>query len=249
MEPAIYRGTLRHRRFRPVRHEFTYSLFLAFLDIDRIEETMGRSWASGYNRFRWASFDERDHLAGSGTTLRERLARSARAEGIEPPAGPVFLLTHLRYLGYCFNPISIYYSYGQDGGIHQLMAEVSNTFGESRNYWLTDANRRASENAMRFVCPKAMHVSPFMPMDLDYEFVLTEPGEKLVAHMNTLDGGAPLFDATLTLERREWTSRELTRALAAQPWMTAKVIGAIHWEALRLWAKGAPVFQHPGRAS
>lgn len=250
-EPAIYRGYLRHRRFRPAAHEFRYSLHMAFLDIDHIPETMTRSFATAYNRFAWASFYQRDHFGDPSLPLRARLESAARAEGLELPGGPIFLLTNLRYFGYCFNPISLFYFYDRSGGISLLMAEVNSTFGESRNYWLTSANRQPSTNSMRFLCPKAMHVSPFMPMHLDYEFVLTPPTETLVAHMNTLDGPvnhrAPLFDATLTLNRYAWTSANLTRALAAQPFMTAKVIGAIHWEALRLWAKRVPVFTHPGR--
>jgi len=92
-----------------------------------------------------------------------------------------------------------------------------------------------------------MHVSPFMPMDLEYDWILTQPGERLVAHMNTLKGGKPFFDATLRLERREWTRAEVRRVLAAYPLMTVRVIGAIHWEALKLWSKGVPVFAHPSK--
>jgi DUF1365 family protein len=244
-EPAIYIGTLRHRRFEPRRHEFTYRLFMAFLDVDRIPELTGISPFLSYNRWNWASFDERDHFGDTRLPLRERLRRDASAQGLQLPDGPIYLLTHLRYLGYNFNPISLFYCCNQAGEVEVVLAEVKNTFGETHNYWLHAVNQTAAPLHHRV--PKQMHVSPFMDMALDYGFLLTDPGEKLTAHMNTLEGERTTFDATLSLHREPWCARSLHRALAAHPWMTAKVIGAIHWEALRLWIKRVPVYTHPAR--
>lgn len=218
---------------------------MAFLDIERIPELMARSPVSSYNRWNWASFLEADHFGDAARPLRERLRVDAAAQGIVFPDGPVFLLTHLRYLGYCFNPISLYFCYDQAGGLRNILCEVNSTFGDSKNYWLGSHNRLAGENSLRFQAAKALHVSPFMGMDLEYEFVFTEPGDRLMAHMNTLDKGARFFDATLTMERHAWTSANLVKALLKQPWMTAKVMAAIHWQALRLWWKRAPVYTRP----
>lgn len=256
MIPAagLYTGRLRHRRFTPRKHAFTYNLFMAWLDIDRIPELMERSALTSYNRFNWASFDERDHFGDPDQPLRRRVEDDARAHGVELPDGPVFLLTNLRYLGYCFNPISYYFCYHPSGRLDAVLAEVNSTFGESRNYWLWSQNRQPAVNALRYRCPKTMHVSPFMNMNLDYEFVLTEPSRNLVTHMTTIErdmpreSSQPFFDATLTLEHRPWTSRNLAAVLLRHPWMTGKVIGAIHWQALRLFLKRIPVFTHPGRA-
>jgi uncharacterized protein len=260
--PGLYTGTLRHRRFRPREHAFTYKLFMAWLDIDRIPELMARSPWTSYNRFNWASFEERDHFGDPRLSLRARVAQDARTHGVPLPDGPIFLLTHLRYLGYCFNPISFFFCYDQGGHLDTVLAEVNSTFGESRNYWLWPRNRQPSANALdpksagsalRFRCPKELHVSPFMEMNLEYEFVLTEPGQKLVAHMNTQECGlapepsGPFFDATLALEHEPWTSRSVGRVLLRHPWMTAKVFGAIHWQALRLFLKRVPVYTHPAR--
>jgi DUF1365 family protein len=250
-EPALYTGTLRHRRFRPRSHEFTYRIFMAWLDIDRIPETMAKVPWARYNGFHWASFYEKDHFGNARLPLRERVARDAAAHGVTLPDGPIFLLTHLRYLGYCFNPISFYFCYDRAGQVDTVLAEVNSTFGETRNYWLSDVNSRpGGANSLRFRCPKTMHVSPFMGMDLDYEFVLTRPSESLVAHMTTVDRAdedSPLFDATLALERRPWTSQNLGRALLRHPWMTAKVTAAIHWEALLLYLKHVPLQEAPKR--
>lgn len=246
-DPAFYFGTLRHRRFEPRRHEFTYRLFMAFLDVDRIPELTRVSRLLSYNRWNWAGFDERDHFGDPRLPLRERLRRDAAAQGLALPDGPIYLLTHLRYLGYTFNPISLFYCCDRNGHVETVLAEVNSTFGESHNYWLHDANRTAGDNARHHRVPKQMHVSPFMDMALDYAFVLTDPGQNLTAHMNTLESGRPTFDATLSLKREPWNARTLRRALAMHPWMTAKVIGAIHWQALRLWLKRVPVYTHPAR--
>ncbi len=237
IESGLYRGTLRHRRFDPVRHEFTYSLFMAFLDIDRLPELMNVAFCASLNRPNVASFYEADHFGDLKKPFRERIAVDAAAHGIVLPEGKIFLLTHLRYFGYAFNPISLYYCYNGAGALEVVLAEVNNTFGGRQNYWIT--------NPKKFRCPKELHVSPFNKMELDYEFVLTDPGESLIAHMNTLDDGRHFFDATLKLEREPWSAGSLIRALLRFPWMTAKVIGAIHWEALRLYLKKAPVYRHP----
>ena len=247
MESAIYTGTLRHRRFEPKRHEFTYALFMAFLDIDRIPELMTVSPLLSYNRFNWASFDERDHFGDPSLPLRERLKADADQHEVRLPDGPIFLLTHLRYLGYNFNPISLFYCYDADGRLGTILAEVNSTFGESRNYWLSAGSIERPSRPHVHRCTKSMHVSPFMPMELDYRFVLPPPGDQLVAHMNTVEGERSFFDATLTLHRETWNAPVLHRALRRFPWMTAKVITAIHWEALKLYLKKAPVYTHPAR--
>ncbi len=247
MTSAIYTGTLRHRRFKPVSHEFTYPVFMTFLDIDRIPELMDVSPVSSYESWNWASFAERDHLGDPSLSLRERIAADAMRAGVPFADGPIFLLTNLRYLGYTFNPISLFYCYRKTGELQSVLAEVNNTFGESRNYWLSPANQLPAANSLHYRCPKTMHVSPFMPMELDYDFILTPPAESLVAHMNTLDNGTVNLDATLTLERHEWSANALHRALISHPWMTAKVITSIHWQALRLYLRKVPVFTHPDR--
>ena len=244
MESGLYVGKLRHRRFTPKAHTFAYPVFMAFVDIDRLPELMRISPFSSYNRWNWTAYCERDHFGDARLVLRERLRIDAEQNGISLPDGPIFLLTHLRYLGYVFNPVSFYYCYDHAGNLQTMLAEVNNTFGETHNYWLDASNRRPSTTAQRFTTPKRMHVSPFMAMRMEYDWIFTAPGERLVAHMNTVADGRPFLDATLQLERRPWTRRDLHRTLATYPFMTMRVIGGIHWEALKLWMKGVPVFPH-----
>ena len=245
MESAIYFGTVKHRRFRPVPHCFSYGLFMAFLDIDHIPELTKVSRLLSYNRFNWATYDERDHFGDPALPLRQRLKLNAAAQGLTLPDGPVFLLTNLRYLGYNFNPVSFFYCYDAQEHLQLVLAEVNSTFGESLNYWLSQDNELPASNAKRYRTAKRMHVSPFMGMKLDYTFTLTPPDRTLIVHMDTIEEAKPFFDATLKLERKPWSAHSLHRALLSHPWMTAKVICAIHWEALRLYLKNVPVFKHP----
>jgi uncharacterized protein len=249
MESGLYVGKLRHRRFSPKAHDFSYPVFMALLDVDRLPELMRVSPLSGYNQWNWTSYCERDHFGDPKISLRERLKIDAERNGVELPGGPIFLLTHLRYLGYVFNPVSFYYCYDGAGNLQTMLAEVNNTFGETHNYWLDASKRQPSATGQRYTTPKRMHVSPFMDMRMRYDWIFTPPGERLVAQVNTVADDKPFFDATLKLERREWSRRELYRTLAGFPFMTMRVVGAIHWEALKLWVKGVPVFSHVAKGS
>jgi uncharacterized protein len=250
--PGLYVGRLRHARYAPRPHAFTYPVFLALLDIDHIPEAMAVSAVTGYNRWNWASFDERDHLGDPSRPLRERVAAEAVAAGVPIPRGPICLLTNLRYLGYCFNPVSFFYCYDAEGRLESVLAEVNNTFGETCSYWLTD--EKAVEHgrpgvgraARRYRTPKVFHVSPFMALDQAYEWWLTPPGDRLALQIRVVESGKKLLDATLDLRRRPWSSTAISRTLLRHPWMTAKVIAAIHYEALRLHLKGIPYLPHPG---
>ena len=244
MDSALYAGRLRHRRFTPRQHEFSYRVYLAFLDIDRLPELMAGSRVSSYNRWNWTSFHERDHFGDPKQSLRARVVEDAKRNGIFLLDGKIFLLTHLRCLGYVFNPVSFFYCYDAAGNLTAILSEVNNTFGESHNYWLTRENEQEAGNGRRYRTVKQMHVSPFHGMGLEYDWIFTPPGEQLVVHMNTLANGKPNFDATLRLDRREWNERELVRVLTAFPLITVGVIAAIHWQALLLWLKGTPVYTH-----
>jgi len=247
MESALYTGWVRHRRFRPAKHEFEYPLFMAYLDIQRIPELMRASRLSGYNRWNWASFHDRDHFGDVRKPLTERLQEDAARQGITLPDGQIFLLTHLRYLGYNFNPVSFYYCFDRQQELCLILAEVNNTFGETHNYWLSPANEvTASPKARSYSFPKTFHVSPFMPMDCRYHWTFTQPAETLVVQTNVAENEHALFDSTLRLERSPWTAKSLRHALLRFPWVTAKTIAAIHWEAAQLFLKKVPVVHHPG---
>ena len=247
MESAIYFGTLRHRRFRPARHEFTYPLFMAYLDVDRIPDLMQVSRLASYNGWNWSSFNETDHFGDARKPLRERLAEDAAQHGVNLPEGRIFLLTHLRYLGYNFNPVSFFYCHDVDGRLQLIMAEVKNTFGETQNYWLSSACQiGASDTSRSYEFDKTFHVSPFMSMACSYHWTFTSPGASLTVQTNVAENNQSVFDGTLKLARRPWSALWLRYALMRFPWVTAKTVAAIHLEAARLWLKKVPVVHHPG---
>jgi hypothetical protein len=252
LAPAVYVGRLRHARYAPRAHAFTYPVFLAFLDVDRIPETLAVSRFTSYNRWNWASFYDTDHFGDPSRPPRDRVAEEAVSAGVQLPDGPIYLLTNLRYLGYCFNPVSFYYCYDAAGRLETVLAEVNNTFGETCNYWLTDpqalieAGGGGASGARRYRTPKVFHVSPFMRLDQHYDWVVTPPGERLIVRIGVEEAGARLFDATLALRREPWSASVVRRALLRFPWMTAKVTAAIHYEAIRLYLKGVPYIPHPG---
>jgi len=220
---------------------------MVLLDVDRIGDLMAASRFTSWNRFNWATFADRDHLGDPKLPLRERLAADAARSGVELPAGRILLLTHLRYLGYCFNPVSFFYCFDRDDRLQLMLAEVNNTFGGSHNYWLRPIPQSINQSPdcaiTRFssFASKSLYVSPFIAADVDYTFAFTRPGESLVAHMEAWKDAETFFDATLTLGRREWSATQIRRALVRHPLMTVSVIVGIHWEALKLWWKGVPL--------
>ena len=245
VQPAIYVGTLRHRRFFPRRHEFTYPLFMVALDVDKIPEMMSISPFVSYNQWNWASFFEEDHFGNPRLSLRKRLSYDANAHKMALPDGKVYLLTHLRYLGYNFNPVSFFYCHDAAGSLDTIVAEVNNTFGETHNYWLRSTSV-GDGDSVRYQFEKEFHVSPFLQMGQQYDWTFASSGDSLIVQTNSYENGSQIFDATLRLEPREWNRKNLHSVLRRYPWMTLKVISAIHWQALRLWGKKVPVAHHPG---
>jgi len=167
------------------------------------------------------------------------------------PEGAIRLLTHLRYFGYIFNPVSFYYCFDpEDKAVETIVAEVNNTpWGEQHCYVLDPKDDVGKHSVMRFKPQKQMHVSPFMPMDIDYDWRFGSPAKDLTVHMENHREGHKLFDATLLLQRREISQSSLAAVLLKFPLMTLKVIVAIHWQALRLWLKGVGLFDHPDKNS
>jgi uncharacterized protein len=241
---ALYVGRLRHRRTSPVLHEFTYSMFQVYLDLAELDDVFRGRWLWSTHRRAIAAFRREDHLGDASVPLDTAVRDLVEASGTARPTGPVRLLTNLRYFGYAMNPVSFYYCFDPDGQrVETIVAEVNNTpWGERHCYVLSGA---ADATPQRFQLTKAFHVSPFMPMELSYDWRFSQPGDRLHVHMVNLDRGRPIFEATLGLSRRPITGAQLALVLARYPFMTARVIAGIYWQALRLWWKGAPYYPHP----
>lgn len=248
MKSCLYAGHVRHRRFAPRPHAFGYSLFMLYLDLAELDHVFDGRWLWSVERPNVASFRRSDH-PGAPRPLDAWARDLVERETGARPAGPVRLLTHLRYLGYCFNPVSFLYCFdAADERVETIIADVGNTpWNERHPYVLHGGIDEGSTGKHRYRFAKEFHVSPFQDMDSDYDWRFTDPGSTLAVHMECLQKGAPFFDATLTMERREMTGRAMAGALARHPFMTGKVILGIYWQALVLWARRMPFYAHPAK--
>jgi hypothetical protein len=246
MHSCIYEGLVRHRRHHPVTHEFRYGLFMMYLDLSELPGVFRgtRLWSASRPAPAW--FRRSDHFGDPALPLERSVRDLVEERTGRRPAGPVRLLTHLRYFGYVFNPVSVFYCFGGDGArLEAVVAEVNNTPWGERHLYVLPAPPGGGKVRRRFA--KEFHVSPFLDLDCRYDWSFSEPGRRLAVHMDVERGGRPAMDATLVLSRREISAPVLRRQLLRRPFMTAKVIAAIHAQAFRLWWKGAPVYDHPGR--
>ncbi len=240
-QSAIYEGTIRHRRFAVRSHEFSYDLAMTYVDLDELPRLLGGRLVRsrpGLVRFR-----RRDYLGDSSVPL-DQAVRALVAERLgSAPQGPIRLLTHLRTFGHCFNPVSFYYCFAPDGErLEAIVAEVTNTpWGERHAYVL-----EAGEQVPRGGFDKALHVSPFMPMDQRYSWRAPSPGSTLSVHIESSREGRRAFDATLGLRRVPLTRRTLARATARHPAATLRMLALIYGHAVALKLKGVPVQPHPG---
>lgn len=247
-QSAIYRGTVVHERVRPRRHRLRYHVFTLLLDLDEIPELARRLPLFAYNRWAPVAFYDRDHGPTTGAPLRPWVEAQLRDAGVACDGGPIRLLCYPRIFGYVFNPLSVYFCYRRKGGLAAILYEVCNTYSERHTYVIPveDGNRAI----IRQHCRKAHYVSPFIAMDADYHFRILPPNESVGIVIRQEDAGGLLLAAAFSGDRKPLTFPNLARALARFPLMTLKVIAGIHWEALRLWLKGFPVFPHtPAAAS
>jgi DUF1365 family protein len=251
LSSVIYRGHVRHRRFSPVEHEFRYSLFMMYMDLREIDSLFAGRWLWSASRPAVAWFRRRDHFGDPDVPLDRAVRDVVQERTGRRPQGPIGLLTHLRYFGICINPVSFFYCYEPSGAsLEAVVAEVHNTpWNERHCYVLSDFERRGSGSGLGCRLPKEFHVSPFMGMDFEYEFLLTPPGESLSVHIENRRDGGKHFDATLNMKREEIDGSALAGVLVEYPFMTLRVFLSIHYQAVRLWLKKVPFHPHPGGTS
>ena len=250
---ALYEGVVRHRRFGPVRHEFSSPIVMTLLDVDH---TAALDVLPLWSRRRPAPvwFRRRDYLDGSDRPLRDALGDIIEEHLGRRPTGPIYMLTHLRTWGWVFNPLTVYWCQtaappgGGPGRPDVVVLEVTNTPWNERHWYVIEADHVPGRGA---VFPKELHVSPFLAMDLDYRFSFAAPtaaiGSPLSVRLELLRTGRKVFDADLELVRRPLTRRSAVLVLARHPWPTIRISLGIHTHALRLWIKRVPLVRHPLR--
>jgi DUF1365 family protein len=246
---AVYEGVVTHHRHAPHDHAFRYRMAQLYLDLDELDRVFDGRWLWSAGGRNLAEFRRSDYLGAPEQPLAEAVRERAAAALGYRPGGPVRVLTHLRYGGIVFNPVTFYYCYEADGTtLDCVVAEITNTPWRERHSYVLRVDDNAAGHVIDASFPKRFHVSPFMPMEREYRWRFTCPGEQLRVHMDVLRDGVREFDAHLSLQRRELTGASLSRVLWRYPLMTAKVVGAIHFEALRLWLKRNPIHDHPARS-
>jgi uncharacterized protein len=236
---ALYFGEVMHARLKPMGHRFSYRVMSLLIDLDRLDDADRQSPLFGVNRSALYGLHEADHGDRDGSSLRAFAQRCAAKEAIDLTGGRVLLLCYPRLFGYAFNPLSVYFCYRAGGELALMIYEVRNTFGEIHAYVLPVKQGEYSEAGLRQQQDKTFHVSPFMAMAMRYHFRVSSPRDCVKLRILETDHEGPLLAATFNGRRRSLTTVALLRSFFALPLVSLKIIAAIHWEALRLWLKGA----------
>lgn len=242
---CLYEGHVSHARHEPFQHAFRYRLFLVYLDLAETDRVFQRRWFWSCRGPNLAWFRRADHFGDSAVSLTDSVRQLVRERTGRELTGPIRLLTHLRYFGYVINPVSFYFCFDEsDSAVECVVAEVTNTpWGETHCYVVEGP--ADTSDVIHATHAKQFHVSPFLPMDMSYQWKIKSPGDSLTVSIRNLQEGRPMFDGVLTLQRRPLTSLNLAKTLLRYPFMTARVFAGIYWQAFRLWRRGATFYPHP----
>lgn len=240
---ALYTGTVVHQRFRPKPHRLRYRMAQLLIDIDELDALAGRLRLFSRNRFNVIAFHDRDYGDRSGKDFRGQIEALLRAAEIAFEGGPIRLLTMPRIMGHVFNPITTWFCHARDGRLCATVYEVTNTFGDRHFYAI--AAEADADGAIRQSCIKSLYVSPFMDMDMRYDFALKPPGESVSLTVTGSDAAGKLIVASFSGKRRALSDGALLGFILDLPLLTLRVVAGIHWEALKLWMKGIGIRRHP----
>lgn len=243
LRSSLYFGAVRHRRHDAVGHGFHAPVYLAYIDLDEIDRVFaGRLWWSA-RRPAPMWFRRRDYFGPPDRPLADAVRDAVEVRIGSRPDGAVRVLTNLRTFGFSFNPVSIYYCFDRDERLVAALAEITNTPWRERHHYVLGA--RPGHRSLRARFAKAFHVSPFQPMEQEYDWAIAPPGETLAVRMRNLERGREVFGASLVARARPWNTANLLRAALRHPCMALTVLLRIHREAVALWWKGAPFHVHP----
>ena len=238
MNSALYFGRVTHTRYFPRRHRLSYGVWYLLADLDELA-ALDRLPGFAVDRPGPISFHTRDHGPRDGSPLRPWIQRYLDEAGIDLEGGAIRILSFPRVVGYVFNPLSVWFCHHRDGASARSCMRCRTRSASGTATWCR-STRRMPGDLVRRAFDKELFVSPFIDMAARYDFTTRVPDERVsIAARQTVAEGQVLTVA-LTATREPMTSRSLARAFFGYPLVTLKVIGGIHWEALKLWIKGAP---------
>ena len=240
---ALYVGSVMHARLKPVLHRFQYKVFSLLIDIDQLDAADTKSILFSVAKRNIFSFYPQDH-GDHKTDLRAYIDALFQSENIPAPSR-VKLLCYPRIFNFAFNPISVYFCYEGSGQICAMLYEVRNTFGQSHSYFAPLKPGEASPAGIRQELDKLFYVSPFMKMNLRYKFRIGPPQDTVRLRIMEDDAEGPILSATFFGEKSELNTRALIHLLWKLPFQNLKIVGGIHWEALKLWIKGMRLNSRP----
>lgn len=258
---SIYRGHVRHERWKPAGNRFTYSMYMMYLELDEVDRVFRGRWLWSAHRMAFARFKSSDHLQvvrdelnASGDEvangdLRALLMEVLKRKGVSTPIGKIGLLTQLRYFGFAMNPVSFFYCYdARDDSLAAVVAEVNNTpWGEQHLYVIQggEPSKMVGVNGLA----KEFHVSPFLPMEMTYDMKFSRPGSRLAVRIDNFQDSERKLSVVMNMKREPITGFNLAQCLVQYPLISFKIATAIYWQALKLYLKGCRFFPHPGRQS
>ncbi len=242
---SLYDGQVMHARMKPKAHRFTYSVYSLVIDIGALDKADRSSRFFSVNGYNLLSFHQKDHGPGNGSALAPYARRLLHEAGLAAEPARILLLCYPRVLGFTFNPIAVYFAYDAAGQLIGMIYEVRNTFGEMHTYVAPVVAGELTEAGLRQERQKLFYVSPFMDMAMNYRFRIRPPGADIAFRILETDAAGPILAASFIGNHTNLTNRSVLAAFFRIPLMTLKVVGGIHWEAMKLWFKGVRFVSRP----
>ena len=241
---AVYQGTIAHTRFSPKSHKFTYKTNMLYLDLDELQGAFLGKLFWGYNKANLASFYRSDFYGDKRKTIKKSIQSLLVNKINLHHKGKVFLLTTIRYFGFAFNPVSFYYCFDESSNIQAIISHITNTPWNEKHAYVHDCRNKPSMSK-KFEFDKDFHVSPFMPMNINYSWVFSPPKDFLFVSMDSYDNNKLIFNATLKMTKKAWSNFTLNKILFLSLPMSAKSIVLIYFNAFILFIKRAKFYPHP----